>query len=366
MPSVHWVTRSLTKLSRIRGENCIEASVSVISRIAKTIDTTVMIEAAIVASTMCATWGSAWDGNSTLGTQALTAGTVSSSDESTAPARPSAMEISSGRTRKPPRSAYMALRSSGNDPIISLTSAAGLGYVVQVAAFGNETQFQFQGSISQLKPWRDWGIELMNCTLGYFLFEFGALKVGIRFDAVPTSAFTAGNMLYQSLSLSPCKESLFGGPTDIDYLKVFFADMNLQFQENFAEYEDKDHEGFRGRPGAPLTSTMRSAGCSTLSQGLRIDITRQREESGGILRPDLSSSAKYIEWANYLDATFKTTILALGTEAGQVLSITNPIVATYPGPPPPIPPATLPTNSNPSGPFPASTWPFRIIRWTLH
>jgi hypothetical protein len=250
--------------------------------------------------------------------------------------------------------------------IISLTSAAGLGYVVQVAAFGNETQFQFQGSISQLKPWRDWGIELMNCTLGYFLFEFGALKVGIRFDAVPTSAFTAGNMLYQSLSLSPCKESLFGGPTDIDYLKVFFADMNLQFQENFAEYEDKDHEGFRGRPGAPLTSTMRSVGISTLSQGLRVAITRQREESGGILRPDLSTSAKYIEWANYLDATFKTTILALGTEAGQVISITNPIVATYPGPPPPIPPATLPTNSNPSGPFPASTWPFRIIRWTLH
>src|ERR1022692_389403 len=81
MPSVHWVTRSLTKLSRIRGENCIDASVRVISRIAKTIDTTVMIEAAIVASTICATWGSAWDGNSTRGTQALTAGTVSSSDD---------------------------------------------------------------------------------------------------------------------------------------------------------------------------------------------------------------------------------------------------------------------------------------------
>src|SRR5271166_2142230 len=49
MPSVHWVTRSFTKLNRIRGENCIDASVSVISRIANTIDTTVMIASAIVA-----------------------------------------------------------------------------------------------------------------------------------------------------------------------------------------------------------------------------------------------------------------------------------------------------------------------------
>jgi hypothetical protein len=39
----------LTKLKRIRGENCIDASVSVIRRMAKTIDTTVMIDAAIVA-----------------------------------------------------------------------------------------------------------------------------------------------------------------------------------------------------------------------------------------------------------------------------------------------------------------------------
>src|ERR1035438_8051497 len=49
IPSVHWVTRSLTKLRSIRGENCIDASVKVISRIAKTIDTTVMIDAAMVA-----------------------------------------------------------------------------------------------------------------------------------------------------------------------------------------------------------------------------------------------------------------------------------------------------------------------------
>ena len=58
MPSVHCVVRSLTKLTRMRGENCVEAKVSVISRIAKTIDTTVMIEPAMTARMVCATWGS--------------------------------------------------------------------------------------------------------------------------------------------------------------------------------------------------------------------------------------------------------------------------------------------------------------------
>jgi hypothetical protein len=47
MPRVHWVTRSLVKLTIMRGENCMEARVSVINRMAKTIDTTVIMEAAI-------------------------------------------------------------------------------------------------------------------------------------------------------------------------------------------------------------------------------------------------------------------------------------------------------------------------------
>src|SRR5208337_3495035 len=47
MPSVHCVTRSREKLTMIRGENCIDASVNVISNIAKTIDTTVMMDVAM-------------------------------------------------------------------------------------------------------------------------------------------------------------------------------------------------------------------------------------------------------------------------------------------------------------------------------
>ena len=55
MPSVHCVTRSCTKLKRMRGENCVDASVSVIRRMANTIDTTVMIEVAMLVRIALAT-----------------------------------------------------------------------------------------------------------------------------------------------------------------------------------------------------------------------------------------------------------------------------------------------------------------------
>ena len=58
-PSVHCVTRSREKLTMIRGENCIDAKVSVISRMAKTMETTVIMEAAMPARMTWATCGSA-------------------------------------------------------------------------------------------------------------------------------------------------------------------------------------------------------------------------------------------------------------------------------------------------------------------
>src|ERR1017187_1740088 len=90
IPSVHCVTRSRAKLRIIRGENCIDASVSVISRMAKTMDTTVMMEPAIPARINCATCGSAWEGNSAFGTQALTPGASSSIHDNNVPAHPNA------------------------------------------------------------------------------------------------------------------------------------------------------------------------------------------------------------------------------------------------------------------------------------
>src|ERR1035437_1819925 len=111
MPSVHCVTRSLEKLTMMRGENCIDARVSVISRMANTMDTTVMMEAAMPARMTWATCGSACEGNRTVGTHALAAGNSSSNHDRNAPAQPSASAIVSGRTKKPPRRLYVAWRS---------------------------------------------------------------------------------------------------------------------------------------------------------------------------------------------------------------------------------------------------------------
>jgi len=102
-------------------------------------------------------------------------------------------------------------------------------------------------TISEFKPFRDWLREILACSLGYFSFEFGKLKLGIRYSAIPTGAFTVANMLYQSLSLSPM-ESAF------EYLKIDFANVALQYQQDMVEYQDKDHAAYYGRAGAPLTA----------------------------------------------------------------------------------------------------------------
>src|ERR1039458_9259961 len=111
MPSVHCVTRSREKLTMMRGENCMDASVSVINRMANTMDTTVMMEVAMPARMTWATCGSAWEGKRMVGTQALTAGYVSSNHDKSAPAHPRASAMVSGRIKKPPRRLYMAWRS---------------------------------------------------------------------------------------------------------------------------------------------------------------------------------------------------------------------------------------------------------------
>src|ERR1019366_2662220 len=122
MPSVHCVTRSREKLTMMRGENCIDARVSVINRMANTMDTTVMMEPAMPARMTWATCGSACEGNRVEGTQALTAGYSSSNHDSNAPAQPSDSAMVSGRTKKPPRRLYIAWRSSKGRLLLTVLS----------------------------------------------------------------------------------------------------------------------------------------------------------------------------------------------------------------------------------------------------
>jgi hypothetical protein len=188
-----------------------------------------------------------------------------------------------------------------------------------------ETQFRFQGVLAQQKPFRDWLTEILACALGFYTFEFGKLKVGCRINASAVEAFTLGNILFQSLRLEPVEAAF-------EHLIIEFADQAYQYQANTAEYQDKDHAAYYGRQQAPLTARQHIVGCGTLSQALRLAATRTREEIGGIVAG---------EWAKARNASWKTTILALATEVGQVVSMTHPDV-------------------------PGGYGDFRIQRWQLH
>jgi hypothetical protein len=180
--------------------------------------------------------------------------------------------------------------------------------VTPILGTGTELQYQFQGSLGTQKPLRDWLQEILNCGLGFFTWEFGKLKLGCRINASSVDTYTAGNMKFQSLRLTPFDAAF-------EHLVINFADVEYQYQLNTADYQDKSHAAYYGRAGAPLTSTMHSLGSPTLSQNLRIAATRTREELGGV---------NPAEWRNARNASWQTTLLGLANEVGQVVSITDP------------------------------------------
>lgn len=215
----------------------------------------------------------------------------------------------------------------------SLVNADGVSGTADIANLsvptlvgsGSETQFQFQGTIGSAtsnggggrRPFRDYLQEILNCGLGYYTFEFGKLKLGIRENASAVQAFTVGNMLYQSLSLHPIQAAF-------EMLTYNFANVAYQFQGDQAYYFDRDHARYYGRGNAPLSSTMNSIGICTMSQGLRCAATRVREEVGGVWEKGIETTP--LEWKAARVANWGTTILALDTEVGQVVSVTHPDV----------------------------------------
>jgi hypothetical protein len=224
-----------------------------------------------------------------------------------------------------------------------------------------ETQFQFQGILSQQKPLRDQLTEILACALGFFIFEFGTIKFGIRENASAVSAFTLGNILFRSLTLSPIE-------ANFERLIINYADQAYQYQANTAEYYDKDHANYFNRGGSPLTASQHIVGCCTLSQGLRLAATRTREEVGGI-RQAFDTTNQFREFSAARKATWKTTILALETEAGQVVSMTHPDVpGGYDVDAWNAFRLTTPTGdvSGAGLVWDSTTSHFRIQKWTLH
>jgi hypothetical protein len=175
---------------------------------------------------------------------------------------------------------------------------------------GTELQFRFKGKIDARKSLRDRLTEILNNCLGYYTFEFGKLKLGIRSSATPETNFAAGNMLFSSLKLTPLKP-------DFEKLTVEFADTEFLFAQNTVDYTDLDYALRHNRVQNPKNSQLGLIGCSTKSQGGRIAVIRTREELGGV---------GVAEQKNARTATWRTTILGLDTQAGQVVGLTDPDV----------------------------------------
>ena len=143
-----------------------------------------------------------------------------------------------------------------------------------------------------------------------FTRSFGRLRVLCRNSASPVTSFVAGNVLLGSVQLQPLKPRF-------EKLTVEFADEEYQFVRNTVDFCDQDYAAQNNRIQNPLASQFGLVGCSTKSQAARIAVVRTREELCGVGLAE-QTKARMVAW--------KTTILALDTEAGQPVSLADPDV----------------------------------------
>lgn len=181
--------------------------------------------------------------------------------------------------------------------------------VDKLVGTGQERQFPFRGILKERKPIKDWLQEILNCCLGYYTFVNGRLWIGIRVNSSATSAFTRAHILYQTLQATPITPQF-------NWLTVQFGDEEFLFDLNNVTIYDIDAATFAGDANNPTYTpvTMSLVGVSNKSQASRIATTRLREELGG-LGPTQQLNARTI--------AFKTTVLALGTMVGDVISVTD-------------------------------------------
>lgn len=178
--------------------------------------------------------------------------------------------------------------------------------VPAVIGAGNETQFRFRGTISEQKPLKDQLQEILNNCLGYYYIANGKLKIGVRYNASAVEAFTAGNVLVDSIRLPRTANR-----SKFNQLSVQFADAEFTYQNNTVTAQNEDH---RKRYGHRRAQVMNLLGTFTKSQAARIAETRLRESLGGVTAAD---------WKRQRGVRLRTTILALAVEPGMVCSLTH-------------------------------------------
>jgi hypothetical protein len=203
--------------------------------------------------------------------------------------------------------------TSTQEQYFDVASAIACGAVAdtvvpQLFGSGTETQFRFNGTVDDRRAVRDWIQQILNCGLGNFVWDFGRMKFIIRDNASSVSAYTAGNMLYKSLTVDPFTPKF-------EKLTVQFKDRDYLFATNTVDYTDQDYAALRGRVQNPNASQISMEGCTTKSQAGRYATVRTREELGGVGQVEQDAAR---------DASWMSSIIALDTGAGMVVSVTDP------------------------------------------
>jgi hypothetical protein len=205
----------------------------------------------------------------------------------------------------------------------------------KVVAGGNTTtrrRYEFRGVVSEDKALKVWISQVLNTCLGGYTFSFGKLRTFLRANSGAVSAFTQGNILADSLQVSPLAPAF-------NQITTQFGNGELEFVNDSTTIAAHEHARMVGSVISPsyTKSDINLTGVSSRDESAVWSATRLKEELGG---------ATQEEWVAARKLTFKTTILALETEPGMVCSLTHPDV-----------PVNEPTNG---------THEFRISSWKLN
>lgn len=197
--------------------------------------------------------------------------------------------------------------------------------VDKIIGDGTETQFRFAGVLSDRRPLRDWLQDILANCLGYYVQSSGKLKIGIRINSSAVEAFTAGNIIAETLRLASAKPAF-------NHIEANFRNSEQEWKTDVMVYRDEDAaETAGGGYLRWMRGQISLTGTPTPSQAARIAITRIREELGGITAAERRAVREVI---------FSTTILALAVEPGMVCSLTH-------------------------DDMPGGTGEFRVQRWSL-
>lgn len=195
--------------------------------------------------------------------------------------------------------------------------------VPKLIGSGNELQFPFRGVLKEQKPARDWLREILNGCSGSFLFSNGKFWPFIRSNSsvLAGNAFTEATILFRSLAVSPLQPAF-------NWLVGNFADEEYGWQLNNCTIYDIDHASYLGTPESPqyLVQTLNYLGVSNLSQCARLLTARLREEIGGLANGSgpHGTDTGINEQLNARNFQFRSTVLALGTQLGDVVSLSHP------------------------------------------